>query len=326
VSGGELVIARPVDALALCRESIAQNSKSFALASKLLPPASRDDAIVLYAWCRRADDAVDGAPPVAAADALARLRRELDDVYAGRVDARVEPTLAALADVVRRRAIPRLYPEELLAGMEMDVRGTLYGSTEQLLGYAYRVAGVVGLMMCHVMGLSDARARRQAVHLGIAMQLTNIARDVDADWQLGRLYLPDELLQPAGLGWLRERVASGPLPETARDGLRGVVRGLLAIAERFYRSGDGGLPALPFRAAVSIRTARAVYAAIGDELAQKGHDVLGGRAVVSTGRKLWLALRSVGAEVVRAPRRWIHGFRPVQLPGQLRFPDDVLPL
>jgi phytoene synthase len=158
------------------------------------------------------------------------------------------------------------------------------------------------------------------------MQLTNIARDVEADWQLGRLYLPDELLAPAGIGWLRERVALGTLPGEAREGLRVVLRQLLALAERFYRSGDQGLAALPFRAAVSIRTARAVYAAIGDELARTAHDAFAGRAVVSTGRKLWLALRAVCAETVRSPRRWFRRFRPVALPGHLRFPDDVLPL
>lgn len=120
---------------------IAHHSKSFALASRMLPAASREDAAVLYAWCRRADDLVDGGD--AEPGIVDELAAELDAVYRGEAH---DPLLVAFGDVVRRRAIPRHYPADLLAGMAMDLAGTRYETLDDLIGYAWRVAGVVGLM------------------------------------------------------------------------------------------------------------------------------------------------------------------------------------
>jgi phytoene synthase len=271
----------------------------------------RDDAAAAYAWCRRADDAIDERPPAERPAALARLRAEVDDAYAGRPLA--DPTAAAFAEVVRRRAVPRRYPEELLAGMEMDVAGRRYATLDELLLYCWRVAGVVGLIMCHVMGLRRAAALRQAAHLGIAMQLTNICRDVAEDWRDGRLYVPGELL---GV----DLAPGGALPPSAA--FAPAIAALLAEARRYYRSGEGGLSALSFRCGLAVRTARHVYAAIGGRIAARRFDVRAGRAVVSTGRKLVL----LGWSLVRALAAPALGrFRPAPLPA-LRFPDDVLPL
>jgi len=168
---------------------------------------------------------------------------------------------------VRERAIPRRYPDELLAGMAMDVHGTSYREIDDLIAYAYRVAGVVGLMMAHVFGVSDDRALRHAAHLGIAMQLTNVCRDVAEDWTRGRLYLPDALLAKHGAGGLAAHVGE-PLPASARAPIAATVADLLALADRFYRSGDRGVRALPWRAAIAVRAARSVYAAIGRRIAR----------------------------------------------------------
>ena len=266
------------------RDVLAAKSKSFALAGRLLGDLERDRAAIVYAWCRRADDAIDeGADP----RALERLRAELDAIDRG--EATGDATLDAFAGVVRACRIPRAYPDELLAGMAMDAGGFTYRTLDDLLLYAYRVAGTVGLMMCHVLGLRDDRALLRGVHLGIAMQLTNICRDVHEDWQRGRLYLPRDLLDAAGAPAL---APGGPFPAAARAPVAAVTRRLLAEADVYYRSADRGMGDLPWRAALAIRTARLVYAAIGDRVAAQHHDPLAPRAIVPTRAKLRLALRA----------------------------------
>ncbi|MEM9492480.1 MAG: phytoene/squalene synthase family protein [Myxococcota bacterium] len=315
------------DAIARCREVIAHHSKSFALASRVLPPESRDRAAVVYTWCRRADDAVDEAPPGQQAWALAQSRTELDSVYAGQPQSDI--TLAAFQEVVRDHRVPIEYPRELLAGMEMDVVGTFYGDMDTLLTYCYRVAGTVGLMMCHVMGVSDDDALDNAVHLGVAMQITNICRDVLEDWERGRLYIPADLLAECGARDLHERLGE-PFPRWARAPVARAVRRLLAEADRYYVSGDRGLAALPWRCALAVRTARLVYSAIGDRIARANHDVTRGRAFVPGWAKLlWVgrAGAETGWDVPRRLRQRIDAAPPPRSPQRLiEGAHDVLPL
>jgi phytoene synthase len=315
------------DALRECRRILEHNSKSFALASKLLPAGSRDEAAAVYAFCRRVDDAIDDAPPSEQGAALAGLYEELDRVYRG--DVLTEPSLAAFQAVVQQRRIPRRYPAELIEGMAMDVRNTQYQTLDNLLLYCHCVAGVVGLMMCHVFGLTHDRALHNAAHLGIGMQLTNICRDVEEDWRLGRVYLPSELLMAAGAAPLGTPGVD-PFPSDAATlrAFQRVTEQLLREADRYYASADRGIPALPFRAGLAVRAARRLYHAIGLEVAAQDHDPRRGRAVVPTPRKLQLlgeaVVRHVGAlprttavrvqrrQAVRTPRR------------ELSFPEDVL--
>lgn len=300
------------------RTAMAAGSRSFHLASRFLSSEAQSDVAAMYAWCRYADDSVDLRPPAERLASLARLRNELALVYGG--VALADETLAGLGMVMRRHRIPKDYPLALLSGLEMDVRGELYPSLDALLVYAYRVAGVVGLMMCHILGVSDRRALPHAAHLGMAMQLTNICRDVAEDWNLGRLYIPEDYLRDAGYRGLAES-RGGPLPERARPAVSAAVRRLLGEAERLYRSGDRGLCWLPFRAALTVSVARRVYAAIGDEIAARGYDVLAGRAVVPQTKQLRIAagaLANVGG--------WARGgFRAAELTTPLCFPDDILP-
>lgn len=316
------------DAIALCRRTIAAHSKSFALASRVLPPRCRDQAAVVYTWCRHADDAIDLAPRGAQAAALARLRAELDSVYAG--ERQRDVVLAAFQQVVQRCRIPRAYPAELLAGMEMDVIGQRYDTMDTLLRYCFRVAGTVGLMMSHVMGVRDDRALRNAAHLGLAMQLTNICRDVLEDWDMGRLYVPADLCAACGMPDLGARLG-GRFPGTARAPMARAVEHLLGEAEQYYRSGDRGLMALPWRCAFGVRAARLVYAAIGACIARRGHDVLAGRAVVPTWHKLLLVARaglmSAGELPARAALALPPGASMPRIPRQsIAFPHGVLPI
>ena len=283
---GAAALPVPPAVAAECRRRIAAGSKSFALAARLLPRRCRSGALVVYAWCRRADDAIDRSAPAARPAALAALHRELDILAAGGAagEAAGDAALDAFGAVARAAGMPFHYPRELLAGMRMDLERASYADLRSLLHYCYRVAGTVGLMMAHVMGLRDAAALPAAARLGMAMQLTNICRDVVEDWDLGRLYLPQALLQPARLGHL-PALLGGPFPHSARDALRPVVARLLELAARFYASAEEGFRALPWRAALAIRAARGIYAAIGGRILTAGCDVTAGRAVVPPAAK-----------------------------------------
>lgn len=305
-------------ALTVVRSSIATHSKSFALASRVLSPSVRDDTAALYAFCRRADDAVDldGARPKR--DAVATLEAELASVYAG--EAQPDATLAAFQEVVQRHRVPRTYPAELLAGMRMDAEDFSYAHIGDLYTYCYRVAGTVGLMMSHVLGVTDASALRHAAHLGMAMQLTNVCRDVREDWNRGRLYVPDALLAGLGKADLGARLGES-LPEDAREALASSTRFLLSRADALYASGDRGIPFLPFRAAAAVRTARLVYADIGRVILERNADPFAPRAVVPTGRKLRLAARAIGRTLVDSPWR----FRRAEISHVIGV-EDVLPV
>lgn len=306
--------------VAVCRESIAHHSKSFALASRLLSPQCRDAAAVVYAWCRRADDAIDLVPDGHQREALDRLRDELDLVYADRAPSS-DAVLSAFQTIVHRIHIPRLYPDELLAGMEMDAIGAVYRNLDDLLLYCYRVAGTVGLMMCHVMGVRDDDALGNAVHLGVAMQVTNICRDVLEDWNRGRLYIPDDLLASCGAGDLRAELG-GPFPARARFAVSGAVAELLAMAERYYASAELGMASLSWRSALAIRAAAQVYSAIGKKIESRRCDVLAGRAVVPGRQKLALVGRAALASAVELPSRAV---RAVLDPRAHRAPERVVP-
>lgn len=272
----------------LARRIMRRHARSFSWAARLLPAQLRADAAILYAWCRRCDDAVDRAPdPGTAQAALVCLREELDLIYGPA--ALGDPVLAGMQDLVARRGLPRFPADELLDGMAMDLGRVRYQSRDELLVYCHRVAGTVGLMMAHLMGVRDPRALRRADDLGIAMQLTNICRDVAEDQQRDRVYVPAELLGP------------GLLPSEAGPRLRTAIGEMLRWADDFYRSGDAGLPALPAACAGAIRAARLIYADIGRVIARRGYDVLSGRVVVSRARKLWLIARALfGTLMARA--------------------------
>jgi phytoene synthase len=299
------------------RAIIRKHSKSFSLASLLLGPATRDDAVALYAYCRRADDAIDLVPVEEADLSLLRLERELDDVYAGRPC--TEPILTEFQRLVFDKRIPRAYPQALLEGFRADATGVTYDTIDDLYRYCWCVAGSVGAMMCHVTGVSRERAVVHGVHLGMAMQLTNICRDVAEDWQRGRLYLPHDMTP--GLG---QPGASRQLPRAHLGVIARAVRRLLAAADALYRSGDAGLPYLSFRSRVAVASARRLYSAIGGRILAGSADALAGRAVVPARSKLWrvgAACASCVAVAATAPR-----FAPATLSHPIRFPEDVLPL
>lgn len=312
-------------AIVLCRESLALHSKSFSLAAKLLPRRCRDDASILYAWCRHADDEIDEVPRAQQSEKLEQLESELTAIYgSGKLESSM---LVAFQNLVARRKIPRAYPAELLAGMAMDVRDESYSDLRSLSLYCYRVASTVGLMMCHITGLSQEQAMRQAAHLGMAMQLTNICRDVLEDWERGRLYLPDALLERHGAGKLRDFLG-GPFPVELVTPTAAAVEALLTHANAYYRSADRGLRALPWRVAFGVRAARLVYSDIGRKLRSQGCNIKAGRAVVSRWRKLVLVSKAAALSLADLPMRGMRILtQPIAHPTprtRIEFSNDLL--
>lgn len=295
---------------------LARGSKSFALAGALLGAGIRQDAAVLYAWCRLADDRIDLATSTGCAQAVADLRAELDAVYRGAVR---QPLLVALHKLVTRTRLPRSYLDDLVDGFAMDAEGVRYPSMAALDLYAYRVAGVVGLMMCHVLGVHDSRCVPQAAHLGMAMQLTNICRDVVEDWEGGRQYLPLDQVAPAELG---KAARLTPSADSARATVARAVAALLERADVYYACGMKGLRDLGWRNALAIGAAARIYHAIGRRIASRRFDVFAGRAVVSLPAKLVLALGAAWSLALDLPRRLRSGKSAPQLPTTIvRFRD-----
>lgn len=250
----------------------------------VLPGEPRAAATALYAFCRLADDLVDeggGCP-----EALAVLHERLDLAYAGHPAD--HPADRAFAGVVARYAIPRALPEALLEGFAWDAAGRRYEDLDALIGYAARVAGSVGVMMSLLMGVRDGPTLSRACDLGLAMQLTNIARDVGEDARRGRIYLPLQWLREAGID--PDAFLANPRFSPA---LGGVVARLLAEADRLYARADAGIEALPASCRSGIRAARSIYAEIGREVARRGHDGVSQRAVVPAWRKLGLLARAL---------------------------------
>jgi 15-cis-phytoene synthase len=262
-----------------------RRARTFSLASYLLPRAARDDAALVYAFCRLVDDTVDEAhDPVAAEAALDRLGEELG----GRRPAR--PLVAAFLDAAGRIDLPLAAAAELIEGVRTDLRRVRVADDEELLRYCYRVASTVGLMMCAVLGVRARAARPFAIDLGVAMQLTNIARDVAEDAHLGRVYLPARRLHRHGVD--PEMLVAGTADRAA---VAAVVLEVLDLADRYYRSADDGMRDIPWRARQAILVASRVYRAIGVRLRLRAGDALAGRTVVPAAAKVAWTSRALVA-------------------------------
>jgi phytoene synthase len=275
--------ATPAD-MAACRALLGAGSRTFLAASRLLPPRVRDPAISLYAFCRVADDAIDQGddPDLALVGLHARLRAACADRPHDAAPDR------ALADVIARFAIPEALPAALLDGFAWDAGRRRYADLAALTGYAVRVAGSVGMMMALLMGVRSAETVARACELGVAMQFSNIARDVGEDARAGRIYLPLDWLAEQGIdpeAWLAEPVFS--------PGIAACVARLLVEAEALYRRAGAGIAALPPACRPGIRAASRLYREIGREVARHNHDSVSGRAVVPAWRKLVGLARAV---------------------------------
>lgn len=269
-----------------CAEITRANSRTFYMASAFLSHEKRRSVRALYAFCRSTDDLVDKAHHMTNVDAIfANWRSRLANHHPSAHD----PVPLAWADAQARHGIPRGYADQLIDGIMRDLRQTRYESFGELTEYCYGVASTVGLMAMHIIGFCDESAVPYAVKLGIALQLTNILRDVGEDWRMGRLYLPlDEL---ADFGLSEANISAGRV-----DGnWRAFMRFQIDRAYQLYDEAQPGIKMLDPDGRFAIAAAAGLYRAILERIESNDYDVFRYRACESTWGKvrrlptLWLA-------------------------------------
>lgn len=244
-----------------------------------MPQRIRTPAYALYAFCRLSDDAVDAVD--APRDAVDRLRERLDLAYAEKP--KNIPADRAFAEMVQRYQMPRALPEALLEGLEWDSAGWAPQTLSDTYAYSARVAAAVGAMMTVLMGRREPDTLARACDLGVAMQLTNIARDVGEDARNGRTYLPRDWLSEAGVDV--DAFLAKPVFDAR---IAACVERLLETADMLYDRAIGGIAALPADCRPAIHAARLIYREIGRKVAANGYNSVDQRAVVSKHRKLVL--------------------------------------
>lgn len=281
---------------------LAQDGSSFDWARRLLGARHAAHATRLYGFCRRLDDAVDEATDVTMAHGvLTAIRHALQT---GRSD---DPAVVDMLQLMQTCQISPIVPLDLLNGIESDLGVVRCADMEALLHYCYQVAGTVGLMMTSVLDVADRSALPHAVDLGMALQLTNICRDVRQDALLGRRYLPATLvgtLEPADL--------VNPSKGTRRTVMHALDL-LLQTAERYYASGERGLHYLPPGARPAILVAARTYRGIGTALRSRGLDCWSTPASVSVSGRVAITLGALCRAAV-GPLRHLHSISPLE-PG-----------
>lgn len=265
----------------VCEAITAEHSRSFYMASALLPPEKRRAMRVLYAFCRTADNLADGD-----VDQPELRLRELRMGITGKVNVTDDPVLAAWARICTSYEIPLCYAEQLLDGVESDLTDRRYQTFDDLSVYCYSVASTVGLMSMHITGYSSQDAIPYAVKLGVALQLTNILRDVAEDWQSGRLYLPlDEL---AEFGLCEADIAAAVVDERWRS----FMRFQIARAHQLYEESMPGIAMLHDDGRYAVAAAAMLYRGILDDIEAHDYDVFSRRAFVSRRRKMAILPRA----------------------------------
>lgn len=285
-----MTIAPPEELLRFSQNAIARGSQSFAKAAMLFDRKTRMSVILLYAWCRHCDDVIDGqilghgqqqATPDTLKARVARLRASTQAALAG--ETTDDPAFAALAYVAHRHAISERHALALIEGFAMDASLMRYATLDALMLYCYRVAGVVGVMMAQIMGVRDPATFKRATDLGLAFQLTNIARDIVDDARAGRIYLPFEWLDEQGL----PHDPAALLQKPYRPALHALAVRLVGEAQPYYHSARLGITQLPYRSAWAIATARSIYRDIGLRVARGGPNVWEQRVRTTRAGKLW---------------------------------------
>jgi phytoene synthase len=297
---------------AAANQSLQTGSRTFFFASLLMSKSVAQKAARLYMFCRYVDDLVDmSTDPSATGESVNALIRALEH------DEPYDDATADVIDLFKRCDIPRWIPIELLKGVQSDLEPVEVNTEQELLHYCFRVAGTVGLMMCHIMNVADKEARRHAVDLGIAMQLTNIMRDISEDALLGRRYLP--------IGWAprisRDELVLPPDVQSEKRIGEAMAR-LYALSETYYSSGFLGLPYIPLGSRYAIMVAGQTYRRIGRLIRERNFNYWSQRTVVSLVSKIWIAAQwLVWAHL--SPRFWTppHGHE-----KRLHTPIDIYPI
>ena len=260
------------------RDITRREAKNFYYAFLTLPQERRRAIYVAYAFCRYCDDAVDTAESVDQKMAtLESLHASLNDAYTGRTS---DPLFLALADVADRHDIPEEYFKQVIHGVESDLAKVRYQDFEELRSYCYQVASVVGLICLQIFGYKDDSAREHAIDLGLAMQLTNIARDIQEDLGLGRIYLPQDEI--ARFGYSEEALEAGIVNESFIDLMRFQVQ----RARGYFDSGFKLLPYLSPRSRACPAVMGQLYSKVLQRIEEAEFDVFQHRISLSKTEKL----------------------------------------
>ena len=273
------------EAYETCRRLTRREARNFYFAFLTLPAQRRRAIYVAYAFCRYCDDSVDAEGTTEEKlDRISRLRHMLAETYDGRP---AEPVFVGLADVARQYDIPQEYFAEVLNGVESDLVKNRYADFDELRTYCYQVASVVGLICIHIFGYSGAEdARRHAIDLGLAMQLTNICRDVREDWEMGRVYLPQDELRRFGV--TEQDLDAGAVTESFAR----LLGFQIERARGYFASGRLLLPHLPRSSRACPAALGSIYGAVLNKIEGSGYDVFGERIGLSSGAKLALMARA----------------------------------
>jgi len=275
-----------------CARITREHSKTFYLTSSLLATEAQKAARALYAFCRVSDDLVDEESENRLATLEAWKRRSLSE-HPHRDD--VVPL--AWADTRVRYGIPREYAEQLLEGVAQDLTKTRYSNFDELAHYCYGVASTVGLMTMHIIGFSGPEAIPYAIKLGVALQLTNILRDVGEDWQNGRVYLPQDELAAFGLS--DDDIANGQVTEN----WRAFMRFQIERNRQLYAEAMPGIAMLGRQGQFAIAASEELYQAILEAIEANDYDVFTKRAHLLTSEKLkrlpiiWWRTRKINLEI-----------------------------
>ena len=281
-----------------CARVTHTNSRTFYTASVLLPKPKRRAAQALYAFCRSTDDLVDETQGAAQTDVLfANWHARLSNPHPAAHD----PVPLAWADTQSRFRIPRGYADQLIAGVSQDRTRKRYKTFAELTEYCYSVASTVGLMVMHIVGFQSPDALSYAVKLGIALQLTNILRDIGEDWRVGRLYLPLDELKAFGLS--ETDIAAAQVD----DRWRAFMGFQIERVQRLYVESEPGIALLDSDGRFAIAAAAELYRAVLDDIQAHDYDVFQRRAHVGWLGKLrrmpgiwWSGRISSGTELNRS--------------------------
>lgn len=280
----------------------ASPASSFLVAFRVLPEDRREAIEAVYSFCRSADDAVDEArDPGEARERLERVRRRLDEAFRGG-DARGDADARRLGRAIRSFGLPRRPFDDLLEGVRWDLEGRRYRTTGDLREYCLRVASTVGALCIRIFGCEDPACERYAEQLGLALQWTNVLRDVGEDLRRGRVYLPEEVLARHDLD--REALRRGDAASRRR--LDRVIREQAAYARARFEEARAALPARERRRALAGEIMAAVYRALLRKVERAGSRVLDRAPRLSRPRRAAIALgvvlrEAVARRVGRAP-------------------------
>jgi phytoene synthase len=283
-----------VEAYRHCQEVTRREARNFYFAFITLPGHKRRAIYVAYAFARLCDDIADGDAQVQEkVEQLAAVRRSVADACAGRPEGLV---FTALADVADNYDIPQSYFEDLIAGVEIDTTKNRYATFQELREYCYGVAATVGLICSEIFGYKDPIAKEYAVDLGLAMQLTNILRDIREDGEIGRVYIPQD--EMARFGYSEEELLRGIINEQFME----LMRFQTQRARDYYIRSSKLLPLVPVRSRGCVAILRGLYSRLLDRIEEQGFDVFTQRVRLPNQEKLFLMAKLWTASVLPIPR------------------------